>query len=154
MRPESRQGRLVRIGAVLQRVLGPTMRKRGVAATSLVMNWDAAVGEEFAHWTRPVRVVRDTLYIEVASAWAPLVQHEAPRIRQRINTFLGKDAIARISIRHGQVTPKLQVVSDTPIAPEPVQVPDIADPELRATLGRLGGAIRERERERQQNASR
>ena len=153
MGPDSRQGRMVRVGAVLERVLRPTIRKRGVSATSLMMNWDAAVGAEFSHWTRPVRVVRDSLHIEVASAWAPLVQHEVPRILERINTFLGKDAIKRIAIRHGQVRPPLHVVPGPAVAPDPVRVTGIADPDLRATLGRLGGAIRERERERQRNAA-
>jgi hypothetical protein len=62
------------------------------------------------------------------------MQHIAPEIIERINRFFGYPAVARLAIRQG-AAPR----------PVPVELGDslraIADPELRACLEGLAGAL-------------
>ena len=138
-----RLGRLVAVGAAVERGLAPSARKHGFSETRLLLRWEAVVGAEIAAWTRPLRLFRGVLHLRVASAWAPYVQHQAPVIRDRVNLFLGRKAVSRIALRQGRVVPTPVARPET-AAPsfEPVAVSGISDPDLRATLARLGGAVR------------
>ena len=141
-----RLGRLVAVGAALERGLAPTARKHGFSETRLLLRWESVVGVEIAAWTRPMRLVRGVLHLRVASAWAPYVQHQAPTIRDRVNLFLGRKAVVRIALKQGRVTPPPVVRPSVEPAPEPVAVSGISDPELRIALARLGGALRAQEK--------
>ncbi len=145
-RSASRLGRLVAVGAALERGLAPSARKHGFSETRLLLRWESVVGAEIAAWTRPLRLFRGVLHLRVASAWAPYVQHQAPSIRERVNLFLGRKAVVRIALKQGRVVPPPIAGSSTEPAPEPVAVSGISDPELRATLARLGGAVQAREK--------
>ena len=98
-----RLGRPVAVGAALERGLAPTARKHGFSETRLLLRWESVVGAEVAAWTRPLRLFRGVLHLRVASAWAPYVQHQAPSIRDRVNLFLGRKAVARIALKQGLV---------------------------------------------------
>ncbi len=137
-----RLGRLVAVGAAVERGLAPSARKHGFSETRLLLRWEGVVGAEIATWTRPLRLFRGVLHLRVASAWAPYVQHHAPVIRDRVNLFLGRKAVSRIALKQGRVVPTPVARTPTEPAPEPVAVSGISDPDLRATLARLGGAIR------------
>ena len=141
-----RLGRPVAVGAALERGLAPTARKHGFSETRLLLRWESVVGAEIAAWTRPLRLFRGVLHLRVASAWAPYVQHQAPSIRDRVNLFLGRKAVARIALKQGLVVPPPPETPAPAPAPEPVAVSGISDPELRATLARLGGAVQAREK--------
>lgn len=146
IRTGRRLGRLVAVGAALERGLAPTARKHGFPETRLLLRWESVVGVEIAVWTRPMRLFRGVLHLQVASAWAPYIQHQAPSIRDRVNLFLGRKAVVRIALKQGRIAlpPPLRPSAEVP--PEPVAVSGIADPELRNALARLGGALRARER--------
>ncbi len=137
-----RLGRLVAVGAAVERGLAPTARRHGFSETRLLLRWEGVVGAEIATWTQPLRLFRGVLHLRVASAWAPYVQHHAPVIRDRVNLFLGRKAVSRIALKQGRVVPTPVARTPTELAPEPVAVSGISDPDLRATLARLGGAIR------------
>ena len=137
-----RLGRLVAVGAAVERGLVPSARKHGFSETRLLLRWEGVVGAEIATWTQPLRLFRGVLHLRVASAWAPYVQHHAPVIRDRVNLFLGRKAVSRIALKQGRVVPTPVARTSTEPAPEPVAVSGISDPDLRATLARLGGAIR------------
>ncbi len=141
-----RAGRLVAVGAALERGLAPTARKHGFSETRLLLRWESVVGAEIAAWTRPLRLFRGVLHLRVASAWAPYVQHQAPLVRERVNLFLGRKAVVRIALKQGSVVPTPATEPAAERAPEPVAVSGISDPELRAVLGRLGGAVRAQEK--------
>lgn len=145
-RSASRLGRPVAVGAALERGLAPSARKHGFSETRLLLRWESVVGAEIAAWTRPLRLFRSVLHLRVASAWAPYVQHQAPAIRERVNLFLGRKAVVRIALKQGRVVPPPIAGPSTEPAPEPVAVSGISDPELRATLARLGGAVQAREK--------
>lgn len=83
------------------RVVG---EKRGFAVTRLLTQWADIVGEDLARITRPVKVgygregFGATLTVLVASAQAPMVQMQLPKIRDRVNAVYGYAAIARITL--------------------------------------------------------
>ena len=141
-----RAGRLVAVGAALERGLAPTARKHGFSETRLLLRWESVVGVEIAAWTRPMRLARGVLHLRVASAWAPYVQHQAPTVRDRVNLFLGRKAVVRIALKQGRVAPPPAVRPSMEPAPEPVAISGISDPELRTALARLGGALRAQEK--------
>lgn len=145
-RTGDRLGRLVAVGAALERGLAPTARKHGFSETRLLMRWESVVGVEIAAWTQPLRLFRGVLHLRVASAWAPYIQHQEPAIRDRVNLFLGRKAVIRIALKQGRVIPPPVVRPSAGPAPEPVAVSGVSDPELRTALARLGGALRAQEK--------
>ena len=146
IRTGRRLGKLVAVGAALERGLAPTARKHGFSETRLLLRWESVVGAEIAAWTRPMRLFRGVLHLQVASAWAPYIQHQAPSIRDRVNLFLGRKAVVRIALKQGRVTPTPAARPSVEPKPEPVAVSGISDPELRTALARLGGALRAKEK--------
>ena len=140
-RARKRSGGLRAVGAAIESGLGG----RGFPAPRLLMRWEGVVGGEIAAWTQPERLVRGTLHLRVASGWAPYIQHQAPQICERVNAFLGRRAVARLALRQGRLAapptrPRLAAPG------EPVAVSGVGDPQLRAALARLGGAVRAAER--------
>lgn len=77
---------------------------RGFAVTRLLTGWPEIAGEHLACVTRPVKCgygregLGATLTLLVASAHAPMVQMELPRLKDRINAAYGYAAIARIAL--------------------------------------------------------
>ena len=143
---ERRLGRLVAVGAALERGLAPTARKHGFSETRLLLRWESVVGMEIAAWTRPLRLFRGVLHLRVASAWAPYIQHLAPAIRDRVNLFLGRKAVTRIALKQGRIDPPPGSRPELEPLPGPIAVSGISDPELSMTLARLGGAVRARQK--------
>ena len=152
---EKRRGGMRAIGASLRGITAPILGKQGIAAAQLFAEWPAIVGEPFANACWPVKLVfprgerRDgTLRLRVSSALAPEVQHREPILVERINGYFGYRAVARLAIVQGP--PPLP---DMPLPPvlrplDPAErqglerkLEGIADPVLRAALGRLGSAM-------------
>lgn len=145
-RSERRTGRLVAVGAALERGLAPAARKHGFAETRLLLRWESVVGAEIAAWTRPLRLTRNVLYLQVASAWATYIQHQGPSIRDRVNLFLGRKAVTRIVLKQGRLDPPPAARPPAEPAPDPVAVSGISDPALGIALARLGGAVQARQK--------
>jgi hypothetical protein len=86
------------------------------------------------------------LTLVVEGAHAPMMQHVAPVIVERVNRFFGYSAVARISFRQGIV--QLAKAKPRPAPPNlrvPVELGEsvnrIADPELRAVLEGLARGL-------------
>lgn len=77
---------------------------RGFAVTRLLTAWPEIAGERLAQVTRPVKCgygregFGATLTLLVASAHAPTVQMELPRLKDRVNAVYGYAAVARITL--------------------------------------------------------
>lgn len=133
---------------------------RGFAVAKLLTHWADIVGNDLATCTRPVKIgygregLGATLTILSASAQAPMVQMELPRIRERVNACYGYAAIARITVtqtassgfEEGQTPfaarPKVEKAIDPATrraAAETAQ--DIQDTSLRAALETLARNI-------------
>ena len=78
-------------------------------------------------------------------AHAPLIQHLAPMITERVNRFFGYSAINRIVFRQGKpaaAAPKLERPNLRPVPKDLGEgLREIADPELRACLESLAARI-------------
>ncbi len=70
--------------------------------------WPEVVGETLGRLSEPTRIIRvgprpGILEIRVASAHAPMVQHQAPLLIERLNLFLGAGHIERIRLVQGVI---------------------------------------------------
>lgn len=126
-------------------------QRQGLRDAALLVDWASIMGAELAACCVPERLApgRDggILHIRVASAWALDVQHRAPLIVERINTYLGRRAVARLAIRQGPMPRPRPGVSarrrlaDGERAAIDHRVAMVEDEELRAALASLARAV-------------
>ena len=129
-----------------------SFRRFGFVQGSIVSRWPDIVGERYAKVSSPESIrfpagkkAGGVLTLLVDGAHAPLIQHLAPMIMERVNRFFGYAAINRIVFRQG----KPPAPPPAPERPELRPVPkalgeglrEIADPELRACLESLAARI-------------
>jgi hypothetical protein len=139
------------IGTAVARLAGPIVARRGGGVlTRLKADWPAVVGAELATQTWPAALGRDgALKLRVAGAVALELQHRAPLVVARINTYLGRDAVTRLLLVQGPLplaVPPAKPVAAAPLAEDDMQaiadrLAGVADPDLRAALARLGQGI-------------
>lgn len=122
-------------------------RARGFAA--LKLDWADIAGPDFRDLAWPVRVEPGrngrpgALAVRAAPGAALLLQHEAPRLVERVNAFLGAEAIGRIRISPGPMPRPAKPPRPRP-KPLPLDDPRSKDLATRASaLGsdRLGEAL-------------
>ena len=140
------------LAELLPDVGGAAFRRFGFVQSAIVSRWPDIVGERWAGVSAPESLrfppgkkADGTLTLVVRGAHAPTMQHITPEIAERVNRFFGYAAVARVTIRQGEVTaraPRRTVV--TP-APAPAEMGGglkaIADPELRAVLESLAAGV-------------
>ena len=154
-RPENespRSGRARQAGEIVGKIGDAAFRRFGFVQSSVVSRWKDIVGERYAKVSCPESIRFPTgrkscgvLTLTVEGAHAPLLQHIAPMVIERVNRFFGYQAIDRIVFKQGRV-PQARV---QPKRPEPVPIPkeigeglrEIADPGLRACLESLAASI-------------
>jgi hypothetical protein len=166
--PMSRDGKERRRGPVplaelVGRVVDPVIAKRGFAGADLIAAWPAIVGQAYADFTQPERLLwprtreaaepaAGVLFLKVDGPRAIFLQHELPQIRERINAFLGYAAIGQIRLAQGPVQTRTAPVKrlSAPLtaaaeADLAQAVGGVADAKLRSALDRLGrGVLAER----------
>jgi hypothetical protein len=146
------------VAEFIDRCLGPTLAAQGFAASDIITAWPEIVGERLAAHTEPLRIawprgVRDdrrepaTLMVRVTGAFALELQHSAPVLIERINTYFGWRCIGRLSLRQGPVR-RAAAPRRTPARLDPAQalrvretVGDVGDKALHDALVRLGDAV-------------
>ena len=144
------------IGESLPEIVGPALRRRGIAAARLISDWPEIIGEDLAADSCPRKLSnsrRDrepgTLHIAVAGAAAVEIQHLEPVLIERINTYLGYRAVARIALRQTPIAPRPRRAprkKEPPLDREAARALDarmapIGDADLRAALAALGRAV-------------
>ncbi len=164
--PDRRQNRRFRNGpralaALLPRAVGDAFRRRGFAEAGILTHWPDIVGSHIAAETAPERLSfargarRDgTLHVRVAGALATELQHLAPQLIERINTYFGYAAVGRLAISQAPLPAAPEPrQTPTPAAPDPAAdaaladgLGSIADDGLKGALFRLGRAVRNRGR--------
>lgn len=144
------------VGRLLALVLDPAARRRGFAQASLIADWARIVGPALARRCQPLRVDfapgrrrGGTLLIQAGGSAAMEVQHAAPQLVERVNTYFGFPAVRQLRL--------LQM--PLPVAPPPAPprrrallaeeeaalgtaVETVDDADLRAALLQLGRAVR------------
>ncbi len=139
------------VATSVDKIVRPIWRKRGLAETSLVADWPAIVGPDLANQSHPQRLVRrrddsgGTLHLVVAGPLALELQHLAPQVIERINTYFGYRAVARISLHQGPIKRPPRPAPAPRELPEPPGLAErlvfVEDPDLRRALHGLGRAI-------------
>ena len=122
-------------------------RKFGFIQSSIVTRWAEIVGKKYGELTAPESIrfpvgqrSGGTLQLTVSSGHAPMVQHIIPEIIERVNRFFGYEAVARVSMKQGIVTPTEPVKRPPPTQLRPIPqelgegLREVSDPELRAVL--------------------
>lgn len=152
---EKRHGRLRAIAAEVPRIAAPALGKRGFGEAQLISQWPAIIGAALAAKVTPDKLSyargerRDgTLRLRVAPAVALEVQHREPQLLERINSFFGYRAVARLVLVQGPPArpPRPDSPRMRPLAAAEREALDrrlaaIEDPELRAALKRLGESV-------------
>ncbi|WP_246449197.1 DUF721 domain-containing protein [Sphingomonas sabuli] len=139
-------------GELIGNAGGPAFRRFGFIQASVVSRWPEIVGDRYARVSSPEsirfpagRKSGGVLSIVVQGAHAPLMQHLAPVIVERVNRFFGYSAVAKLSFRQGAPVARPAKVERPELRPVPNEIGEglreIADPELRACLEALAARI-------------
>jgi len=152
-----RQRRARTVGDMLPDVGRASFRRFGFVQSSVVTRWGEIVGPRYAGVSAPESIrfpqgrrADGVLTLSVEGAHAAMMQHVAPEIVERVNRFFGYPAVARIVIRQGAAGAAAKPTAESrrappSLKPRPVDLGDslrtIADPELRACLESLAGAL-------------
>lgn len=135
-----------------------TMGGRGFAEAGLITEWASIVGADVARMSRPLQLAfrrgerkGGVLTIACGGAAALELQHLKPQILDRINSHFGYAAVAELRFQQGSVAlspkPKSRLRDSKPpsaaeIAETAALVDTVPDGEIKASLLRLGLAIR------------
>ena len=149
-----RSNRARAVSDLLSEVGGAAFRRFGFVQSSIVSRWREIVGERYAGVSSPESIrfppgrrSEGVLTLVVEGAHAPLMQHVAPVIVERVNRFFGYSAVARVAFRQGAVQPARPKVRKAPPSLRPIaadlgdSLREIADPELRAVLEALARGV-------------
>ena len=95
------------LAGILPALTGKALGRRGLAFGGLIAEWPSIVGARMADRTSPFRIVfphgqreNAVLHLRVATAVALDIQHLAPQIIERLNTFFGYKAVAKLKLIH------------------------------------------------------
>ncbi len=129
-------------------------RRFGLIQSSIVSRWREIDGERYARVSVPESIrfpvgkkSQGVLTLVVEGAHAPMMQHVAPVIIERVNRFFGYPAVDRISFRQGIVRLAVEKQRTAPPSLRPIPVEmgeslrEIADPELKACLEALARSV-------------
>jgi hypothetical protein len=142
------------VSDMLPEVGGAAFRRFGFVQSSVVSRWREIVGERYAGVSSPEsikfpsgRKSDGVLTLIVEGAHAPMMQHVAPVIVERVNRFFGYKAVERVSFRQGIVKMAKTKPRVTPPSLKPIpsglgdSLREIVDPELRTVLESLARGL-------------
>jgi len=147
------------IGAVLNRIVAPTMKRRGFREIDILAHWPMIVGPQLAALSCPERISRSgrlspdggaVLTVKVEGAMALEVQHMAPLILERLNQHYGAGSITRLNIVQGPLPldyVKAQKARSTPLSEAELDDAEAGlqgfdNSRLKLALARLGARIK------------
>ena len=146
-----RANRPRQVSELLPDVGRAAFRRFGFVQSSVVTRWAEIVGDRYARVSAPESIrfphgerANGTLTLTVQGAHATMMQHITPEIVERVNRFFGYAAVAKLTIRQGEVKRETR---RAPPAVRPVShelgesLRTIADPELKAVLASLAAGV-------------
>ena len=131
--------------------------RQGFTSCEIVTHWDDIVGAEISALAEPIRMQwirsRDpdesppaTLVLRVEGPAALEIQHMSGVIVERVNRYLGWQAVHKLSLRQAPLTrrrkPERPRIDAAAAAAMAAQMTGVADDGLRTALGQLGAAIK------------
>ena len=156
--PKPRRNYMVALSAEVPAIAKHALGSRGYAEAGLFTHWAEIAGAQLAASSLPIKLSfprgkRDdgTLTVRCGGSAALELQHLAPSVLERINGHFGYRAVARLKIEQGAVSQRQVSAPPPPLtrleqADVSAVVSPVADPEIRASLTRLGTAIRRRDK--------
>jgi hypothetical protein len=148
------------LAALLGKTIGDVFARQGFASTELVTRWAEIAGSDIAahaepvkiQWSRPVGDAPPdpaTLVLRVEGPAALEIQHASGIIIERVNRYLGWNAIGRLALRQAPLRRSRRpgpppAPSATALAEVAETLKDVTDDDLRAALSRLGASVRRR----------
>ncbi|MEN3974430.1 DciA family protein [Emcibacter sp. SYSU 3D8] len=144
-----------RFGDLARPLLSPALRKQGFAQNEIVTRWRDVVGALLASRSMPERLrfpqgerIDGVLFIRVESSFALEFQHLTPQILEKVNTFYGYRAVAKLVMKQGPI-PRAAPRPSVTVAALPAETEaglarslDTLKPgPLKEALGRLGRRI-------------
>jgi hypothetical protein len=146
------------LSVLLGQVFSDAYAKQGFASRELVTRWAEIAGSEVAahsqplkiQWPRPVEGQAQepaTLVLRVEGPMALEIQHASDVILQRVNRFLGWNAVGRLALRQAPLSrgaPRkvLKALDAASVARIAATLSGVEDEDLRAALARLGASIK------------
>ena len=127
-------------------------RRFGFVQSSVISRWGEIVGDRYAGVSAPESIrfphgkrEGGVLTVVAVGAHAPMMQHVAPTLIERVNRFFGYAAVERMVIRQGKLPVPARRAVAPPLIPVPTDLGDslrtIADPELKAVLESLARGV-------------
>lgn len=130
------------LAATLPKVTKATLAKHGRAYGTIVAEWATIVGASVAESSLPEKLSGGVLTVRVAGGAAMELQHRMPQVLERINSYVGSQAVERLRLvqapvarRARKALPPLEPPADSRIDSE---VSGVADPDLQRSLRRFG----------------
>jgi hypothetical protein len=156
-RPTSdRSWRTQSLGSLLLKAARPVLGRHGLAAGGIVADWPSIVGTQLAECCVPMRLAfqpgeraNGTLHLRVQGPLALELQHLEPVVLERINSYFGYRAVAKLRIQQGPVprTVRAKAAQPAATAEDPAveaAVSGVADETLRQRLSQFGRALKAR----------
>lgn len=147
-----RQNRSRAVAELLPAVGGAAFKRFGFVQSAIVSRWPEIVGENWARASAPESIrfplgkkADGVLTLTVHGAHAPMMQHVAPEIVERVNRFFGYVAVAKLQIRQGDIAVREPRRPPPSLKAVPADLGEglkgIVDPELRAVLESLAAGV-------------
>ena len=140
------------LGGAVAAIARLALGRRQSQLAAVLADWPMIAGPDLAAKASPqhLRLVRSdaggelTLRVEPADALE--LQHESPRLIERLNMHFGFHAIARIKLVQGRLRRPVAVPLQRPLTPEEeddvaLMLQGVAQPALRQRLDALGRAV-------------
>ncbi len=163
-----RRGSLRALSASLPTVTKRAFARRGLMGADMARQWPAIVGAGLAERCRPRKLrfprpgepLDGDLTLRVAPAWALEIQHLESLLLERINSFFGYRAVARLILQQGPLPtdnrrPGRRARGAIDAAESGIAAPDdedltsklakVADPALREALEGLARSLRQKQ---------
>ena len=135
-----------RAGSLLAPQIRVASETRGFAVSRLLTHWAEIAGEDIARVARPVemsygRGFGATLTLLTTGAFAPIVDMQRDRIREKVNAVYGYNAVSRIRIT--QTAPEGFAEPQTAFEPKPDETrPEVVEKARRNAEGVGDEALR------------
>ncbi len=150
-KPSTRRERPTVAAALMAAILDAPTRRQGFTDHRLLTDWATIVGADLARDTVPVKLDRRSraLTLKVRPTAALALQHEEPRVLERINAFFGTTVAHRLRLLQGPLPPAAPdlptpALTDDERAAVAAAVAVVEPAPLRAALADLGEAMRRR----------
>jgi hypothetical protein len=131
----------------------PVFKKHGFARSDVTAHWPEIVGEQTAAISTPERIrwprgmedkASGTLFLKVQAGRGLDVEYAAAGILERVNRFLGYQAVSSLKVMQVHNFRKVVRIKSTPPEATAVvlaQVATIKDTDLQMALARLGAGV-------------